>query len=83
MVEDVVALEYGRLRETIGNIPDTPDFRDDVFAYALNRISPKYVAQRTGEVVSNLSLQSDQERARISVILMEAFKVVEESPREE
>ena len=77
-----MAQEFSRLKETVGDLPDTDEFRDDVFAYALNRLAPRYVAQRTGGIVSQLELQSDQERARISVIILEAFRVVQETPRD-
>lgn len=82
VVEDIVAHEYARLREAVGGLPDTDEFRDDVMAYALNRLSPRYVSQRTGKVVTQLAMQSDQERARVSVIILEAFRVVQETPRD-
>ena len=55
--------------------------RDDVLVYALNRLSPRYVAQRTGEVLTQLSLGSDQPKADISVLILEALKRVHADPR--
>jgi len=83
IVEEVVAREYARLRDTVDGLPDTEAFRDDVLSYALNRLPPRYVAHRTGQVVSALSMESDQERARIAVLILEAFDVVQAEPRAE
>jgi Late competence development protein ComFB len=78
IVEDVVAREYNQLRKSVQGLPDSEEFRDDVMAYALNRLAPRYVARRTGEVMSSLAMQSDQETARVSVILLEAFRVIQQ-----
>lgn len=80
--EEVVAREFERLRATVEGVPDGDEFRDDVMAYALNRLPPRYVAQRAGTVLTALSMESDQERAKITVILLEAIDVVKRSPRE-
>ena len=37
--------------------------KGDVLIFALNRLSPHYVSTRQGEVLTELSLGSDQERA--------------------
>ena len=76
IVEDVVAREYEQLKSTIAGFEDSETMKDDVMAYALNRLPPRYVARRTGQIVTNLSMQSDQEMARVSVVLLEAFRVV-------
>jgi hypothetical protein len=50
--------------------------------YALNRLPPRYVAQPTGEVLTTLSMGSDQPKADISVVLLEGFRRVQADPRE-
>lgn len=82
-MEEVVAREFDRLCKTLDDVPEDEAFRDDVLTYALNRLPPRYVARRTGAVVTNLSLASDQEMARVSVVLMEALRVVRAAPDEE
>jgi hypothetical protein len=52
-----------------------------VQVYALNRLSPHYVSTRHGEILTELSLGSDQEKARLDVVLLEAFRKVALAPR--
>ena len=49
--------------------------------YALNRLAPHYVSTREGEVLTELSLGSDQEKAKLDVVLLEAFRKVALAPR--
>ena len=55
--------------------------RGDVMVYALNRLTPHYVSTPQGEVLTELTLASGQERARLSVILIEGFRRVAMAPR--
>lgn len=80
MVEVVVQRLYEELLPTVEGFCGCTRCRDDVLVYALNRIPPRYVAQRTGEVVTNIAMESDQERARMAVVLMEAFRLVKAGP---
>jgi hypothetical protein len=52
-----------------------------VLVYALNRLSPHYVSTRQGEILTELSLQSDQEKAKLDVALLEGFRKVSLAPR--
>ena len=56
--------------------------RDDVLVFALNRLPPRYVTQPTGEVLTSVTMGSDQPKADISVVLLEGFKRVHADPRE-
>lgn len=76
-----VAREFENLKGTVEGFCDCALCRDDVFVYALNRLAPRYTAQLTGEVVTNLNMDSDQERARISVVILQGLRVVMTSPR--
>jgi competence protein ComFB len=70
-----------------GLLPHFPDFcgcetcRGDVLIYALNRLPARYVNTREGSVMTELSLEKDQTRAQIEVIVMEAFRKVTQMPR--
>src|SRR2546428_395175 len=48
---------------------------------ALIRLSPHYLSTRQGEVLTELNLETDQERAKLDVILLEAFRKVGLAPR--
>lgn len=81
VLEVVVQRQY---EEMLAETPDAcgcPLCREDVLVYALNRLPPRYVATLTGEVLQEVRLDADQGRADITVVLLDAFKVVGESPR--
>lgn len=78
---EVVHREYERLRGTFPAFCGCDTCRGDVLVYALNRLSPHYVSTRAGEILTGLSLQSDQERAKLSVILLEGLRIVGLAPR--
>jgi competence protein ComFB len=81
LVEDHVLVAYDTLR------PHFPAFcgcelcRDDVMTYALNRVPPRYVSRREGAVVTEVSLEKEQSRAAIEVIVMEALRKISVAPR--
>jgi hypothetical protein len=52
-----------------------------VLVYALNRLSPHYVSTRQGEILTGLTLQSDGEKAKLDVALVDAFRKVALAPR--
>jgi len=76
-----VRREYEELRKTMPDFCGCDMCCDDVFVYALNRLSPRYVAQPTGAVVTDLALRSDQPKADISVMIMEGMRLVHAEPR--
>jgi competence protein ComFB len=53
----------------------------DVLVYALNRLPARYVASQEGRVITELSLDKQQNRAGIDVALMDGFRKVMASPR--
>lgn len=83
LLETFVAREYERL---VGSVPDVcrcQICRDDVLVYALNRLKPHYVAQRPGEIITAVTMESDQQRADVAVALMDGFRRVKAGPRPE
>ena len=78
---EIVQREYEALRPEMRGFCGCDTCRGDVIVYTLNRLSPHYVSTRQGEVLTELSLGSDQERARLSVILIEGFRRVALAPR--
>lgn len=83
VVEDHVRASVEALRSHF------PDFcpcgealcTDDVMVFALNRIPPRYVTTREGQAVTEVSLEKQQQRAEIDVIVMEALRKVSMAPR--
>ncbi|MBR3704980.1 MAG: late competence development ComFB family protein, partial [Oscillospiraceae bacterium] len=53
----------------------------DVKSLALNRLDPKYVVMRTGEVIPRISLYEGQFAAAVTAQLLSACKIVMEHPR--
>lgn len=80
MVETVVEREYERLKDTVAGFCGCATCRDDVLVYALNRLRPKYVAHRRGEILTTLELGGDQSLADVAVALMDAFRKVNAEP---
>jgi len=73
--------EYESLRTQFPEFCGCDTCKGDVLIYALNRLSPHYVSTRQGEVLTELSLGSDQERAKLSVVLIDGFRRVGLTPR--
>ena len=49
--------------------------------FALNRVPPRYVSSREGAVVTEVSLEKEQSRAAIEVVVMEALRKISVAPR--
>jgi competence protein ComFB len=81
LLEAVVIREHERLLPDMTDACSCPLCREDVLVHALNRLPPRYVATLTGEVLSEVQMEADQGRADVTVALLEAFRVVRESPR--
>lgn len=78
---EVVQREYGKLRSQVPRFCGCDTCRGDVLVFTLNRLSPHYVSTRQGEVLTELNLGSDQERAKLDVILLDGFRTVGLAPR--
>ena len=78
---EVVQREYQSLREGFPQFCGCDTCHGDVVVFALNRLSPHYVSTRQGEILTELSLASDQEKAKLDVALLEGFRKVSTAPR--
>ena len=78
---EVTQREYEKLRPQLPRFCGCGTCRSDVLVYALNRLSPHYVSTRQGEVLTELNLETDQERAKLDVVLLEGFRKVGLAPR--
>jgi competence protein ComFB len=77
----VVQRDYEALRRRFPKFCGCDTCRGDVVVYALNRLAPHYVSTPQGEVITELSLQTDQERAKLDVVLIEGLRKVALAPR--
>lgn len=78
---EVAQGEYHSLRESFPKFCGCDTCRGDVLVYALNRLTPHYVSTRQGEILTGLTLASDQEKAKLDVALLEGFRKVAGAPR--
>lgn len=78
---EVALHEYELLRPQFPTFCGCDTCRGDVLVYALNRLDPHYVSTRQGEVLTGLSLSTDQARAKLDVVLIEGIRKVALAPR--
>ena len=78
---EVVQREYQSLRGKLPKFCGCDTCRGDVLVFAANRLSPHYVSTRQGEILTELTLDSDQEKAKLDVVLLEGFRKVGLAPR--
>ena len=78
---EVVHRDYEQLRAQFPRFCACDTCRGDVLVFALNRLAPHYVSTRQGEVLTELNLDTDQERAKLDVILLEGLCKVALAPR--
>ena len=81
MTLEVVQREYEKLRVQLPRFCGCDTCRGDVLVYALNRLSPSYVSTSQGEVLTEIRLEGDQEKAKLDVVLLEGFRKVAAAPR--
>ena len=80
IMEDLVEEEFARAAETLGCCT-CEDCRQDIIAYALNQLPPKYVASRTGEVYSKTFILRNQHYADVMAALTKGARLVADHPR--
>lgn len=78
---EVAQREYQSLREAFPKFCGCDTCGGDVLIYALNRLTPHYVSTRQGEILTELTLHSDGEKAKLDVALLEGFRKVASAPR--
>lgn len=81
LVEEFVVREYDLLVRQVEGFCGCEMCREDVLVYALNRLTPHYVAQPTGEVLGKVAQQTEQPVADVSVVLLDGFRKVKAAPR--
>jgi hypothetical protein len=72
---------YDRLKAKVAGFVDSEEQRADVVVYALNRLPPRYVVTNEGKAITDVALDSDQQRTAIEVKVVEAMRMVAQRPR--
>lgn len=78
---EVVQREYASLRDAFPKFCGCDTCRGDVLVFTLNRLVAHYVSTRQGEILTELTLRSVGEKARLDVVLLEGFRKVALAPR--
>ena len=81
LIEDHVRESYSGVVKSFPAFCGCDVCREDVLVYALNRVPPRYVSRREGAVVTEVSLEKEQSRAAIEVVVMEALRKISVAPR--
>ena len=69
LAEEHVLASYESLRARFPEFCGCDLCREDALVYTLNRVPPRYVASRTGSVLTEMNLEKDQSRAAIDVAM--------------
>ncbi|NLV86827.1 MAG: late competence development ComFB family protein [Clostridiales bacterium] len=80
MMEEIVELEYEERRDELDCCSCT-QCRNDILAYVLSRLPPKYVVTRQGDLYAKLASLHTQTQADITRLLIQGAKIVNSSPR--
>ena len=81
LVEEHVRASYESLRARFPEFCGCDVCREDALVFTLNRVPPRYVASRTGSVLTEVNLEKDQSRASIDVAMMDGFRKISLAPR--
>ncbi|UOF89143.1 late competence development ComFB family protein [Fodinisporobacter ferrooxydans] len=80
-MEEIVWNQLEDLLPTMPQVCSCDICLQDMFAFALNQLPPRYIATTGGEVYTKLKLLEAQYHADILAALTKAVKAVSEHPR--
>ena len=82
LLETAVKEVYDDLRSKDAKFCGCEQCEDDVLAFALNHLRPRYAGgTREGVAVTSVDLQRDQTRAELMVAVLDAMRRVANNPR--
>jgi len=81
LAEEHVLASYESLRSRFPEFCGCDVCRDDALVFALNRVPARYVSSRTGSVITEVTLEKDQNRTAIDVAMMEGLRKIAMAPR--
>ncbi|MGQ0539726.1 MAG: late competence development ComFB family protein [Gemmatimonadaceae bacterium] len=84
-IEEVVREVYAQVREREAKAGavfcSCPRCNDDVLRHTMNHLRPRYVGSTVGSAVTRVSLSSEQTRAEVAVVVLDAMRRVSRNPR--
>lgn len=81
-LEEIAAAVYAQLQPTLAGFCPCAQCRDDVITHALNQIRPRYISgSPVGSAVTRVALVQRQVQTEMSVVMLEAMRVVLANPR--
>jgi competence protein ComFB len=82
LLEGAVKEVYDELRSRDAAFCGCEQCEEDVVAFALNHLRPRYAGgTREGVAVTSVDLQRDQTRAQVMVAVLDAMRRVANNPR--
>lgn len=82
LLEGAVKEVYDELRARDASFCGCAQCEEDVLAFALNHLRPRYAGgTREGVAVTSVDLQRDQTRAELMVAVLDAMRRVSNNPR--
>ena len=81
LAEEHVNAAYNSLRPRFPEFCGCEICRDDALVFALNRIPARYYSSLQGSVLTEVSLEKDQNRATIEVAMMDGLRKISMAPR--
>lgn len=79
-LEDIVRELVEEEAKKNKQLAESKDLQEDVIAYTLNHLKPKYARTRKGYIITEVELTSEQLRAEILVEVLKAIKIVTDNP---
>lgn len=80
IMEEIVEFEYARNKDVL-DCCACNRCKNDIIAYVLSNITPKYVVSHEGELFSKISAVHIQVQTDITRLLLQAAHIVKENPR--
>lgn len=81
-LEEIAEEAFEQLRDRDAGFCHCAQCRDDVITRALNQIRPRYISgSPVGSAVTRVALSYFQARAEMSVVMLDAMRMVRNRPR--
>ncbi len=80
-LEDIVKSIVEEEAEKDTELKASKTLQEDVIAYTLNHLKPKYARTRKGYILTEVEMASEQLRAEILVKILKAIKIIKKHPK--
>jgi len=83
VMEIIVWESIDRVLEGVPDVCKCAKCKDDIAAYALNQLKPKYASTHKGEIISKAATLEPQQRLDVITALTQGIEQVGRNPRHE